>query len=92
MKPQAPSVYRKLIIRGTRTVRTIPLKTAIKAYSFPEYFTITGKVVSMEVAPPQTMGASLPKYLANNGVNSKVKISLLIFDNNAIIPTAFPET
>jgi hypothetical protein len=46
----------------------------------------------MEVAPPQAMGASFPKYLANNGVNSKVNISLLIFDNNAIIPTAFPET
>jgi hypothetical protein len=72
VKPQAPGKYRKLIIRGTKTVSTIPLKTAIKAYSFPEYFTITDRFVSMEVAPPQAMGASFQKYLDNNGLDSEI--------------------
>jgi len=72
VKPQAPSKYRKLIIRGTKTVKIIPLKIATKAYSFPEYFTITGRVVSIEVAPPKAIGASFPKYLANNGLDSEI--------------------
>ena len=76
---------------GTSIVSTIPLKTETNAYSLPEYFTITGKVVSMEVAPPLTIGARFPKYFASRGVNNNVNISRLILESKAIIPKALPD-
>lgn len=56
------------------------------------YFVITGSVVSIAVAPPDEMGANLPKYLAKTGVSNNVIISRVIFDNKAITPKVSPET
>ena len=63
---------------------------AITPHSFPEYLTITGMVVSIEVAPPDAIPASFPKYTTNSGVASKVKISRKIFDKRAITPSVSP--
>ncbi len=56
----------------------------------PEKRAIMGKVVSIVVAPPAEIGASLLKYFTNRGANSKVIISRDIFDNNAIVPNSAP--
>jgi len=71
-------------------VRTVPLKTAITPYSTPENFVITGKVVSIEVAPPEAIGASFPKYFAKSGVSNKVVTSRIIFERSAITPRTLP--
>lgn len=69
---------------------TIPLNTDINANSFPENLVTTGSVVSIEVAPPDAIGASLPKYLTMSGANSNVATSLVIFEINAITPNFSP--
>ena len=48
-------------INGTRIVSTIPWKSETMAYSVPEALVIIGNVVSMLVAPPEHIGAILPK-------------------------------
>ena len=50
-----------------------------------------GKVVSIDVAPPDDIGASFPKYLAKIGVKSNVIISRAMLDSNAITPNFSPE-
>ena len=80
----------KVTIKGTRIVNTIPLKTAIIAYSFPTNFVIIGKVVSIAVAPPEAIGASFPKYFSSIGVANKVITSLSILDSKAITPKTLP--
>ena len=75
---------------GTSIVKTIPLKTDIIAYSFPTNFVMMGSVVSIEVAPPDAIGASLPKYFTNKGVINNVAISRDIFDIKATTPSASP--
>jgi len=80
----------KVTRNGTRMVSTVPLNTAIIAYSVPVNFVITGRVVSIEVAPPAAIGASLPKYLTNSGAMSNVATSLMIFDSNATTPGTLP--
>lgn len=57
---------------GTIIVSINPLKIDIPAHSFPLYSTIIGKVESIEVAPLETIPASLPKYLTNSGVITNV--------------------
>ena len=80
-----------VIKKGIRIVSTIPLKTDIMAYSAPMYFVITGRQVSIDVAPPDEIGASFPKYLAKIGVNSKVIISRMILESKAITPSCSPD-
>jgi len=75
---------------GTRRVKKTPLKTEISAYSFPINFVIMGSVVSIDVTPPEAIGESLPKYFANNGVKSSVKLSLKIFARSARTPRVSP--
>lgn len=58
--------------------------------SCPEKRAIMGKVVSIVVAPPAEIGASLLKYLTNRGAKSNVMISRDMFDNNAIVPSSAP--
>ena len=48
----------------------------------PEYRVIMGKVVSIVVAPPTEIGASLPKYFTKSGAQSNAIISLLMFESN----------
>ncbi len=47
-----------------------------------------GRVVSMVVAPPAQMGASLPKYLANNGAPRSANISRMILAIKAMVPNS----
>jgi hypothetical protein len=56
------------------------------AYSFPEYFVITGSVVSIDVAPADAIGAILPKILTKRGVAMSVNISLEILAMSARTP------
>ena len=72
---------------GTRIVSTMPLKREIIAYSLPENLLITGKVVSIDVAPPEAIPASLPKYFTSQGVIRSVKISREMFDSKATRPS-----
>ena len=71
-------------------VSIVPWKIDIMAYSLPTDLVIIGSVVSIEVAPPEDIGASLPKYFAKNGVSSRVIISLIMFDTRAITPIVSP--
>ena len=80
----------KVTIKGTRMVRTIPLKTAIIPYSFPELRIIIGKVVSMAVAPPDATGASFPNNNTNSGAKIKVNNSRKTLANNAMVPNVEP--
>ena len=79
-------LYINVMRKGTSTVRTTPLNIDTTAYSFPEYRAIMGSDVSMDVAPPEAMGASLPKYFTRSGVAMRVNISLEIFESRAITP------
>ena len=56
------------------------------AYSFPTLFTIIGSVVSIDVAPPDAIGANFPKYLAKNGATKRVIISLKILAGESSLP------
>ena len=58
--------------------------------SFPAKRVMTGKVVSILVAPPLEMGASFPKYLTIKGAHNKVMISLIMFEVRAIVPNSAP--
>ena len=75
---------------GTSTVKIMPLKTEIMAYSLPENLVIIGSVVSIAVAPPEAIGAILPKNFTKIGVINKVIISLKIFEIRATTPRASP--
>ena len=56
----------------------------------PEARVMMGSVVSMVVAPPTLMGASLPKYLASRGAHSRVRISRQILASRAMVPSSAP--
>ena len=56
----------------------------------PEKRAMMGNVVSIVVAPPAEMGASLLKYFTNKGANSNVIISRDMLDNNAMVPNSAP--
>ena len=58
------------------------------AYSFPDALEIIGNVVSMLVAPPEQIGATLPKSIAISGASSRVIISRITFDSKATTPSA----
>src|SRR5665647_3970506 len=75
----------KVTRNGTSIVSTIPLKTAIMAYDFPEYLLMTGNVVSIAVAPPEAIPARFPKYLTRIGVANSVATSLKMFDKLSLI-------
>ena len=79
------------MIKGTEMVRMIPLNSDIIRYSLPEYFIITGSVVSIEVAPPLAIGAIFPKYFTITGVRTKVSISLVTLESSAITAISLPE-
>jgi len=50
-----------------------------------------GRVVSIDVAPADAIGASIPKYLLKIGAKSRLKISRIIFTSKAKVPMASPE-
>ena len=56
----------------------------------PEYLLITGRVVSIEVAPPAEMGASFPKNRTIKGAPRRVMISLMMFTRRATVPISIP--
>ncbi|OKZ07875.1 MAG: hypothetical protein BHV71_04245 [Bacteroides sp. 41_26] len=58
--------------------------------SFPQQRVMIGRVVSIVVAPPAEMGARRPKYLTNNGAQSRAIISRMMFDKSAIVPNSGP--
>ena len=48
------------------------------------------QVVSIVVAPPTLIGASLPKYFANSGAPSRVRISRQMLARRAMVPSSAP--
>ena len=51
---------------------------------------MTGSVVSMDVAPPADMGASLPQKRTIIGAPSRVMISRIILASKAVVPSSVP--
>ena len=49
-----------------------------------------GSVVSIVVAPPEEIGARVPKTLTRSGAPRSVMISLMIFERSAIVPNSTP--
>ena len=49
-----------------------------------------GSVVSMVVAPPRVMGASLPNHLASSGARRRVRISRMMLARRAMVPSSGP--
>ncbi len=58
--------------------------------SFPEKRVITGRVVSIVVAPPAQIGANLPNQQTNKGAPNKVIISRIILAVKANVPNSAP--
>ena len=86
-KAELPYIEAKNVTRnGTEKSTSTPWKMEIKTSSFPLTAVITGKVESIEVAPPEAIGANFPKNLHSSGANSSVITSLIIFDIRAIVP------
>ena len=77
-------------IKGTNIVKTKPLNIDIAAYSSPELLTTEGNVVSIDVAPPETIGASLPNILTKIGEKIIVNDSLKMLEINANKPSVYP--
>jgi len=76
----------KVTRKGTRIVRTNPLKIDIIPYLSPEYLIIIGSVESMEVAPPDEIKEIFPEILTIIGAINRVIISLSKLDIRAIVP------
>ena len=56
-------------------LKVTPLNMEITAFFLSVCFRITAKVVSIEVAPAEAIGANRPKSFTIRGVNTKVEIS-----------------
>lgn len=63
-----------------------------KTISLPQTCVMTGKVVSIVVAPPAQMGASLPKTRYMNGAPVSVNNSRNILATRAIVPNSAATT
>ena len=62
----------------------------ITTNSLPEKRVMTGRVVSIVVAPPAQIGANLPNQQTSKGVPSKVIISRIILAVKAKVPNSAP--
>lgn len=76
--------------KGTVKSTINPWKIETMAKSFPIFRVMIGRVVSIEVAPPDEIGARLPNQRTMSGVKSSVLISRNILDNNAMVPNSAP--
>ena len=78
---------------GTKIVNTVPLKIETNAYSFPENLLTTDSVESIEVAPPDAIGANFPNPITKIGAKRRIKTSLIIFTNNTItLKASYPHS
>ena len=85
------SVYnaqKRLTANGTVKSTSIPCRTAIKTKSLPEYLVMTGRVVSIVVAPPAQIGARGPKNRTHKGAPKSAIISRIILVIKAIVPSS----
>ena len=73
---------------GTLRSSIKPLNNETTRNSLPENLSITGSVVSIVVAPPTEIRASLPKYFTKKGANSRAITSRMILDRSAIVPSS----
>lgn len=67
-----------------------PWKIDNMVYSRPEYFIMTGSVVSIVVAPPEAIGDKEPNQRTRSGAHSSVIISREMFESSAIVPSSAP--
>lgn len=81
---------KKVTRKGTLKSTTNPWKMETTTNCWPLHCVMIGKVVSMVVAPPDAIGARFPNHLTNKGAASRVKISRVIFDSNAMVPNSAP--
>ena len=75
---------------GTLISTAKPWKIETITKSLPENRVIIGRVVSIVVAPPAEMGASLPKHLTSKGAKRSVMISRMMLDSRAMVPKTAP--
>ena len=75
---------------GTEKSVTKPWKMLRMAKRSPEVRVMTGRVVSIVVAPPDVMGASGPKRRSSSGARSSVAISRRMLDMRATVPSSAP--
>ena len=59
-------------------------------YFCPAHWVMMGSVVSIVVAPPDEMGARLPKHRTISGAPNKVIISRAMFESKATVPSSAP--
>ena len=71
---------------GTEKSTSTPWKIEMKTISLPHTDVITGRVESIEVAPPVDMGASFPNTLHIAGAKRSVITSLIMFAIRATVP------
>ena len=83
-------MHQNVTRNGIEKSRMKPWKIETAEYCSPDDAMIIGKVVSMEVTPPDEIGARGPKTLARTGDRSKVAISRIILASNAIVPSSAP--
>lgn len=75
---------------GTEKSTQKPWKMETTMKLSPELRVMMGNVVSIVVAPPTLIGASLPKYLASSGAHSRVRISRQMLARRAMVPSSAP--
>ena len=81
---------KKVTRKGTEKSTQKPWKMETMMKLSPEYRVMIGNVVSMVVAPPTLIGASLPKYFASSGAHSRVRISRQMLARRAMVPSSAP--
>ena len=90
------AVYRKDVEKCIQLIKEVlmesqkPWKMETMMKLSPEYRVMIGNVVSMVVAPPTLIGASLPKYFASSGAHSRVRISRQMLARRAMVPSSAP--
>ena len=75
---------------GTLKSTMKPWKIERITKSSPQLLAIIGRVVSIDVAPPAEIGASLPNHLAIKGAASRVMISRIMLASSATVPSSVP--
>ena len=83
-------MHQNITRNGIEKSRMKPWKIETAEYCSPEDSMIIGKVVSMDVTPPDEIGARGPKALVRTGDKSRVTISRMILASNAIVPSSAP--
>ena len=81
---------KKVTRKGTEKSTQKPWKIETTTKSSPDERVMIGSVVSMVVAPPMVMGASLPNHRASSGAQRRVSTSRMMLASRATVPSSAP--